>query len=1038
MSSNPKVFELAKEIGVETLVLMDKIKEWKLPVRNHMAELSPDLVSEIKLKINEASSPSKSTTKKVVKKKVTKKSSDSAEASPGKTASKKTVTRKTTTVRKKAATSKSAESTESTDSAPTAIVRRKAGAQKQAERAEEAAQIALGKAAQLAEEEAYFREQQEQAYLQSLAEQARAEAESAAGSFETENGEQSGQEFESDSEPALQAQASEAQGVEESSENLKETLTVDSSSSSQMAPNELGAADLGTTASPRAASSSPANSVAAAGAAPAVAPRTVKTPVAPTPPRGRDNIIGRIDLKKFENRGGGFRPQGGPRPQFTPGSRPQSGFVPRAGSPHQPGQPGRFGTSTGPAPGGAFPNRGARVGGFGSAPNAPSMMGPPSTGFTPPRREERPKKLKSGSGAAAGGASKAGALEEVPSFTASEFRKREIVFQPKKKKISAGNNKSTLITTPSAHKRIVEVFGAISVGDLAMAMGVKAPKLMGALMKSGVMAKINTVLDFETAALIAPEFEFEVVNVQRSPDELIESFRFGKKDAELVQRPPVVTVMGHVDHGKTSLLDAIRKSDVVSGEAGGITQHIGAYSVRTENGKIITFIDTPGHAAFTQMRARGANVTDVAIIVVAADDGVMPQTEEAISHAKNAGVPIIVALNKIDKPDSNPDKVKQQLTEFGLVPEDWGGDTIYCPVSAIKKTGIAELLEQIDTVSEVAELRANPLISASGVVIESKVDKGRGAVATLLVQNGTLKQGDYIVAGGQWGRVRSLINDKGERVESAGPSTPVEVLGLSGAPSAGDRFDVTEKDSQAQEIAELRQAVTAVKDTVQAPHSKMSLEDLFSKVKTGDLKELPIVLKTDVAGSIEAIRGMFDKLSTDEVRVKVIHSAVGGISESDVLLASTAKGLIIGFNVRPDNSAIKMAEREGIEIRTYSIVYELIDEMKKALSGLLTPDIIEKTVGHAEVRETFNVPKVGVIAGCMVQDGRASRSDQIRVLRDGKIVYTGKLQSLKRFKDDAREVQAGYECGMNVENFNDIKVGDVIEFFVQEQVSREL
>jgi translation initiation factor IF-2 len=503
-----------------------------------------------------------------------------------------------------------------------------------------------------------------------------------------------------------------------------------------------------------------------------------------------------------------------------------------------------------------------------------------------------------------------------------------------------------------------------------------------------------------------------------------------------VPRPPVVTVMGHVDHGKTSLLDAIRKAKVAAGEAGGITQHIGAYNVKLEDGHQITFIDTPGHEAFTAMRARGANVTDIAIIVVAADDGMMPQTVEAVNHAKAAKVPIIVAINKMDKPAANPERIKQQLTELELVPEEWGGTTIYVPVSALKGDGIKELLEQINLVAEVAELRANPKRSGTGIVIESRMEKGRGSVATILIQDGTVNVGEIIVAGQVVGRVRGLMNDRGESIKSAPPGTPVEVQGLPEPPQAGDRFDMAKDESSAREIAEQRRSQIKAEET---PNSKMTLEQLFSRVKTGDVKELSLILKSDVAGSLEAIKGMLSKIGNDEVKIKLVHSAVGGITESDVLLASTSSGgVIVGFNVRPDGGAARMAKEKGIEIKTYSIIYELIDDLKKALGGLLAPTVVEKAMGRAEVRNTFTVPKMGTIAGCFVTEGKIARNNMLRLVRDGKIVYEGKLGSLKRFKDDAKEVASGFECGIGIENFNDIKVGDVIEAFVKEEQVREL
>jgi translation initiation factor IF-2 len=593
----------------------------------------------------------------------------------------------------------------------------------------------------------------------------------------------------------------------------------------------------------------------------------------------------------------------------------------------------------------------------------------------------------------------------------------------------------TQITKPDASKLVVKVYDKMKVGDFAMEMKVKATDLIKVLMKNGVMATVNTDLDFDTIALIAPEFGYEAQSVKRTADEVLVETAFGELDATPVSRPPVVTVMGHVDHGKTSLLDAIRNADVASGEAGGITQHIGAYQVKLDSGQLITFLDTPGHEAFTAMRARGANVTDIAIIVVAADDGVMPQTAEAISHAKAAGVPMIVAVNKIDKPGANPDRIKQQLTEYEVVPEEWGGTTIFCNVSALKKTGIKELLEQVLLVAEVQDLKANPKRSGTGTVIESRLEKGRGNVATVLIKDGSMKVGQYIVAGTVSGRVRSLMNDRGEKVNEAGPSMPVEVLGLDGTPSAGDLVSIVIDERSAEEVVRIRKDHEAIAAN---PSSKMSLEDLFSKVNKGDVKELPVIIKADVAGSLEALQGMFSKLSTAEVTVKIVHAAIGGITENDVLLASTAKGIVVGFNVRPDSNAQNQAKRHGVEIRTYSIVYELIDDMKKAMSGLLQPSVVEKVMGRAEVRNVFNVPKIGAIAGCSVLDGKIQRNNMARLIRDGKIVYEGKIGSLKRFKDDAKEVAQGFECGIGIENFNDVKTGDVIEAFIKEEVAREL
>ena len=628
-------------------------------------------------------------------------------------------------------------------------------------------------------------------------------------------------------------------------------------------------------------------------------------------------------------------------------------------------------------------------------------------------------------------------LNQPIAFKAADFRKREMVFQPKKKKVSALPGKKTEITTPAAHKRVVKVNGTMILSDLAQDMSLKASQITKALMAQGSMVNMNTELDFDTISLIVSEFNWEAENVLVTSEDVTESVTFGDLDAEPVLRPPVVTVMGHVDHGKTTLLDSIRQTNVASGEAGGITQHIGAYQVFVEKDKPITFIDTPGHAAFTEMRARGANVTDIVILVVAADDGIMPQTEEAISHARAADVPIVVAINKIDKEGANSDKIKQQLAEKELVPEDWGGDTVFHEVSALNKTGITELLESIWLHTELLELKANPKRSASGIVIESKVEKGKGNVATLLIKEGTLKTGQPICAGLIVGKVRRIMSDTGKVIKEAGPSVPVEVMGLPETPNAGDRFDICENDQKANELAETRRRETEQKSIVDAS-KKVSIEELLLRVKDDGVKELPIVLKVDVAGSIEAVKGMVRKVETDEVKVNFIHTTVGGVTESDVLLASTSGGIVIGFNVRPDSQASSKAKEKGIEIKCYRIIYELVDDIKAIMSGLLDPDIIEKETGKAEVRETFSVPKMGMIAGSFVIEGTISRNDLVRLVREGRVLFEGKIGSLKRFKDDAKEVASGYECGIGIENYNDLKSGDVIETYRKEEVAREL
>ncbi len=638
------------------------------------------------------------------------------------------------------------------------------------------------------------------------------------------------------------------------------------------------------------------------------------------------------------------------------------------------------------------------------------------------RREERKRR--------------AGKEERVTkTFTSSDFKKREVIFQPKKKRVVLrGDSKKTQLTTPKASKRVVKMYEDISVSDLALQLKIKAPQLIKALVKNGEMANMNSMLDFDTVSLIVSEFGFEAETLFKTEEDMAQTVAFGDLEAEKIARPPVVTVMGHVDHGKTTLLDSIRKADVASAEAGGITQHIGAYEVKTEIGDV-TFIDTPGHEAFTTMRERGANVTDIVIIVVAADDGVMPQTAEAISHAKAAEVPIIVAINKIDKPQANIERIKQQLTEYELVSEEWGGSTIFCEVSALKGDGIKELLEQISLQAEILELKANPKRSGMGTIIEARVEKGRGSVASLLVQDGTVRVGDIVAAGLIVGKIRAMSNDRGQRVKEIGPGRPIEITGLSAAPAAGDGFDVCKDEAQAKLLVEARSKKIVASEV---PNSKMSLDLLFAKVKSGAVSELPVILKGDVAGSLEAIKSSFEKIATDEVKVKVIHTAVGGVTESDILLASTSGGLVIGFNVRPDTKAQLLAKQKGVEIKCYKIIYELLDEIKKAMGGLLAPDRVESQLGSAEVRETFSVPKMGLIAGSSVVEGKITRGCQVRLVRDSKVVYDGILGSLKRFKDDAKEVIAGYECGLGIENYNDIKVGDIIEAYEVKEVARTL
>jgi len=569
------------------------------------------------------------------------------------------------------------------------------------------------------------------------------------------------------------------------------------------------------------------------------------------------------------------------------------------------------------------------------------------------------------------------------------------------------------------------------VGELASRMKKTGAEVVKTLMKNGVMASLSDVIDFDTAAIIAEELGCKVEKevIVTIEERLIDTAE--DKEEDLEPRAPVVVVMGHVDHGKTSLLDYIRNAHVAAGEAGGITQHIGAYQVNVQ-GKTITFLDTPGHEAFTAMRARGAMITDVAILVVAADDGIMPQTVESINHAKAANIPIIVAINKMDKPEANPERIKEQLTKYELVPEEWGGETIICPISAKTGEGIDNLLEMVNLTAEMQELKANPNRSAHGAVIEARLDKGRGPVATLLVQNGTLKQGDVIIAGTAVGRVRAMTSAKGEKLTEAGPSVPVEIIGMGEVPGAGDDFHAVADERMARELVEQRKHEQ--KMAASAPVGKVSLEDLFSQIKQGEMKDLNIIVKADVQGSAEAVKASLEKLSNEEVRVRVIHCAVGAISESDVMLATTSNAIIVGFNVRPDNNAKESAARNNVDMRMYRVIYDCINEIETAMKGMLAPKFKEVELGQAEVRNVFRITGVGMVAGCYVTNGKMQRGAQMRLLRDNIVIYDGAIASLQRFKDSVKEVAQGYECGITFEKFQDIKEGDVIEAYLMEQI----
>ena len=607
-------------------------------------------------------------------------------------------------------------------------------------------------------------------------------------------------------------------------------------------------------------------------------------------------------------------------------------------------------------------------------------------------------------------------------------------FKPMKKKVViAKQAKKTEVTVPKPIKRIIRIEEVITVGDLSKRMGVKGGGLIKKLMDLGVMATINQVIDAEVASLVANEFGYEVEKVSLERQDLLER----KEDLpeQLRPRPPVVTVMGHVDHGKTMLLDAIRQTHVVDGEAGGITQHIGAYNVELENDHVV-FIDTPGHEAFTAMRARGAQVTDIVVLVVAADDGVMPQTKEAIDHARAGKVPIVVAINKIDKPNANPEKVKKELGDLGLVPEGWGGSTLFAEVSAKQKVKIKELLELILLQAEMLELKANPDKPARGTIIEAKLDRGRGPVATVLVQEGTLKTGDVFIAGSHYGRVRAMLDDKGQKIETAGPSKPVEVVGFVDVPEAGETFIGTLDERMAKQITLYRQGKIREKELSKL--SKVSLEELYDQIRKGDVKELNVIIKADVQGSIEAMKESLRKLSTDVVKVNILHDGVGGITETDVNLASASNAVIIGFNVRPTPQAQMLAEEEQVDLRSYSIIYDATSDIKKALEGLLEPTYKEHVLGRAQVLQLFNVRKVGMIAGSLVLDGKVVRGSHARLLRDNVVIYDGRIASLKRFKDEMKDCSQGLECGIWIENFNDLKPGDIIESYEMEEVRPHL
>ena len=730
---------------------------------------------------------------------------------------------------------------------------------------------------------------------------------------------------------------------------------------------------------------------------------------------------------------GGYRQTGAPpsgqRYPSSPGApsgsaqgRPSQGFRPAAPGQARPGSAPGQGRPGGPRPGGGAPSRFPQRPGSGGGRPGQDPVGGQRPGAGVPKAEPG-KPLYARKPPARG-----------RPLIEKRYAEGERKLHPVRPRAGAGPGRSTQVEQAAPVKReprAVTVTEGITVRELAEKLDIRAKELLKTLLDRGVFASINQALDVPTATNLAEAFNgiVQVVTFEEQvvQEEKIKEERTGNE----VPRAPVVTVMGHVDHGKTSLLDVIREADVAGGEAGGITQHIGAYEAHV-NGKRIVFIDTPGHEAFTRMRARGAKVTDIVVLVVGADDGIMPQTEEAISHARAAAVPMVVAINKIDKPDAQPERVKRQLSDKGLMPEEWGGDTVMVEVSAKMKTNIPKLLEMILLVGDLRELKADPDVPASGTVLESRVDKGRGPVATMLVQNGTLHVGDVFIVGAVYGKVRAMFDDRGAAIKQAGPSTPVEVLGLQSVPEAGDQFQVAD-EAKARHIVEYRQGKQREASLAKSASGRLTLDQLHEQLKVGEVKELPVVVKADVQGSVEVLNEMLPKLSTDQVKLKVIHASVGAVNESDVLLASTSGAVIVAFNVRPERKASDLAQREGVDIRPYTIIYELQDELKKAMSGLLAPVIKETYLGRAEVRNTFKVKGVGTIAGCSVQDGIMKRDAEVRVKRDGVVIYTGRITSLKRFKEDANEVRQGFECGVGVSNFSDVKVGDILECFKMEK-----
>jgi translation initiation factor IF-2 len=782
-------------------------------------------------------------------------------------------------------------------------------------------------------------------------------------------------------------------------------------------------------------------------AKPPAAPPAAAKPAAPAPAAGapaKPAAPGAVPGRPAAPAAAKPAAPGAPVPASAarPAGAPPAAKAPApAAPPTRPGAPATLRPAAGTAP--------ARPGAPGARPGVPARPGAPGRPGGPARPlPARPGQRPGGPRVPLPAPDKAAPEPGKPIYARKPARGRPLMekrfeegerkLHPVRARPGVGERRATRTVVPVAppvprEPRELTITEGITVRELAEKLDLRAKDLLKTMLDRGIFASINHALDVQTATSLAEAFN-GIVKVATFEEEAVKESTRAEKSEDLLPRAPVVTVMGHVDHGKTSLLDAIRSANVVEGEAGGITQHIGAYTVETD-GRRVVFIDTPGHEAFTRMRARGARVTDVVVLVVAADDGVMPQTQEAIDHARAAGVPIVVSINKIDKPEAQPERVKRQLADLGLMPEEWGGDTVMVEVSAKARKNLDRLLEMILLVADLRELKANPKAPASGTVLESRMDRGRGPVATVLVQNGTLRTGDVFICGAVYGKVRAMFDDRGLPVREAGPSTPVEVLGLQGVPDAGDQFQAVADEAKARHIVDYRQAKLREAALARSATARITLDQLHEQLKAGEVKELPIVIKADVQGSVEVLGEMLPKLSSDQVKLKIIHASVGGVTETDVLLASASNAIIIGFNVRPDRKAADLAQQENVDIRLHSIIYEVSDELKKAMTGLLAPVIKETYLGRAEVRDTFRIKGVGTVAGCYVQDGIVKRDAEVRVLRDSVVIYTGRVHSLKRFKEDATEVRSGFECGIGISNFNDVKVGDVLECFTVQKMA---